>query len=275
VDAEACPVLHPSLESALPALREALGAVKGEGEAFIARGEGGRAVATLRAHKPLDAPGLAAVAALVGPLFAGVELYAPGASAPMTVGDARPCVEGADGLPLWLAPEGFAQANESLNPALARRVFDAARCDGRKVLELFAGAGNFTVLLARAARKLVAVELDARATLALQANLAAREITNVTARAQDAEDAVVPPLREDVVVLDPPRQGAHEVCARLGREPPRRVVYVSCDPATFGRDAARLLAGMELESLTAFEMFPHTAHVELLGVFARRGGPKR
>jgi 23S rRNA (uracil1939-C5)-methyltransferase len=272
VDADACPVLDPALEGALAPLHAALAKVRGEGEVFLAKGEGGRPVATIRAEKPLDAEGFRSVEWLREQGFAGVELYAPGATAPATSGDARPLLEGADGKPLWIAPEGFAQANESLNSELVRYVVDQSKCDGRKVLELFAGAGNFTVMLAPRAKKVSAVEFDAKAIRALRENVAARGITNVSARECEALDAVVASVREDVVVLDPPRQGAHDVCARLALEPPRRLVYVSCDPATFGRDAGRLLPGMALEALAAFEMFPQTPHVELVGTFVRRTG---
>jgi 23S rRNA (uracil1939-C5)-methyltransferase len=272
VDSDSCAVMDPVLEGALVSVREAVAALGGEGEVFLARGAGGLAVATLRADGPVDRAGFAAVERLFARGFAGVSLYPPGASAPAVHGDPRPVVDGADGLPLTLGAEGFAQANESLNVELARHVFDQARCDGRRVLELFAGAGNFTVLLARAARKVSAVELDPRAVRALQDNVAARGLSNVSARACEATDALTSGVREDVVVLDPPRQGALDACTRLGVDAPRRVVYVSCDPATFGRDAERLRVGMELESVTAFEMFPQTAHVELVGTFVRRAG---
>ena len=189
------------LEGALGPVRAAVTALGGEGEVFLARGAGGRAVATFRAEGLVDRAGFAAVEQLFAQGFAGVSLYPPGASAPAVHGDPRPVVEGADGLPLTLGPEGFAQANESLNVALARHVVEQARCDGRRVLELFAGAGNFTVLLARTARKVSAVELDPRAVRALQDNVAARGLSNVSARACEALDAVVSGVRDDVVVL--------------------------------------------------------------------------
>jgi 23S rRNA (uracil1939-C5)-methyltransferase len=271
VDAERCPVLDPSIERALHTLRAALTVIRGEGELFIAKGQGGQPVVTLRAKAPLSAEAFAQTERLVREGFAGVELYAPGASAPATSGDPRPVFDGADGAPIVLAPEGFAQANEKLNHELVRTVVERARCEGKKVLELFAGAGNFTVAIARAAKKVSAVELDGRAVRALRDNLAARAITNVAARESAADEAAASHKSWDVVVLDPPRQGAAEVVAALVQELPKRVVYVSCEPATFARDAQRLCErGMRLESLDAFEMFPQTPHVELVGVFSSR-----
>jgi 23S rRNA (uracil1939-C5)-methyltransferase len=93
----------------------------------------------------------------------------------------------------------------------------------------------------------------------------------VTAIADDAARvASARASAADVVVLDPPRAGAREVCAVLGRRPPRRCVYVSCDPPTLGRDLGLLGTGMDLASLTAFEMFPQTPHVEVVAVLHKR-----
>ncbi len=272
IDSVSCAVMDPVLEGALAPIRAAVTVIGGQGEVFIARGAGGLPVATLRSECAIDRGGFEAAETLFAQGFAGVELYPSGASAPAIYGDPRPVIEGADGLPLTLAPEGFAQGNESLNLVLARYVHAQARGEGRRVLELFAGAGNFTVLLAPSARRVSAVELDARAIRALQGNVAARGLNNVSARACEAIEALSSGVRDDVVVLDPPRQGASDACARLGADPPRRLVYVSCDPATFGRDAERLSAGMTIESLAAFEMFPQTAHVEVVGTFVRRAG---
>lgn len=271
VDAVRCPVLHPDVERALPLLRKAIETIGGDGEVFVARGDSGRPVATLRAKSQLTAAAFATTEWLCTQGFAGVELYAPGASAPAVSGDPRPVFEGADGAPVILAPEGFAQANESLNRALVETVVERARCTNKKVLELFAGAGNFTVALARVAKKISAVELDAKAVRAMRDNLASRGISNVACRESSADVAATGHRSWDVVVLDPPRTGASDVVSILANDPPKRLVYVSCEPSTFGRDAKRLEErGLRLESLDAFEMFPQTPHVELVGAFSNK-----
>lgn len=271
VDAVRCPVLEPTLERSLPTLRKAIERIGGEGELFLARGMQGRPVATLRAKISLTVEAFAMTDWLCAHGFAGVELYAPGATVPAVSGDPRPVYCGADGAPMVLAPEGFAQANEALNGALVQTVVDRAACTNKKVLELFAGAGNFTVALARVAKKVSAVERDARAVRAMRENVAARGLNNVACRESAAEVAAACHRSWDVVVLDPPRSGASEVISVLLDDPPKRLVYVSCEPATFGRDASRLERnGLRLESLDAFEMFPQTPHVELVGVFSKR-----
>jgi 23S rRNA (uracil1939-C5)-methyltransferase len=271
VDAVRCPVLDPTLERALGPLRKAIESIGGEGEVFLARGAEGRAVATLRAKSQVTASAFAMTEWLCTQGFAGVELYAPGATAPAVSGDPRPVFRGADGAPVVLAPEGFAQANEGLNAALVATVVERAKCANKKVLELFAGAGNFTVALARVAKKVSAVELDARAVRAMRDNVAARGLDNVACRESPADVAAAGHRSWDIVVLDPPRAGASEVVSVLADDPPKRLIYVSCEPATFGRDASRLEAkGLKLESLDAFEMFPQTPHVELVGVFSSR-----
>ena len=75
----------------------------------------------------------------------------------------------------------------------------------------------------------------------------------------------------DKVLLDPPREGAVEVVKRIGAGWPRRIVYVSCDPATLARDAGVLIhtKGFTLEAAGVVNMFPHTAHIESVALFER------
>lgn len=200
-------------------------------------------------------------------------MWPPGATRAVTAGDARPTVSGPDGEPLGLGVDGFAQAHASLNAALAATAVARCGAEGKSVLELHAGAGNFTVLLARAARRVVVVETHPGSVAALRDNLASRGLdAKVTVRAESAEDAVRRGVKADVVLLDPPRTGAREVCELLARNPVRRVVYVSCDAATLGRDVTLMMERYAVTSLEAFEMFPHTPHVEtVVTLQARRG----
>ncbi|MBK8694501.1 MAG: class I SAM-dependent RNA methyltransferase [Deltaproteobacteria bacterium] len=270
VDLAGCPVLVPSLDAAMPALREAVTALGGRGEASLALGEGGRPVASLRPERPLDERGYAVGRALLARGFAGVALWTPGATAPALEEDPSPVQVGGDGLPLRASIGGFGQAHGSLNASLAAYVDEEAQSADRAVVELYAGAGNLTVRLARSARTVTAVESDRDAVEALRHNVAARGLTNVKVH-QEAVEARTKPWKADVVVLDPPRSGAKEACALLTSSPVRRVVYVSCDPESLGRDLLTLSAKYSLARLTAFEMFPQTALVEVVATLARAG----
>jgi 23S rRNA (uracil1939-C5)-methyltransferase len=172
---------------------------------------------------------------------------------------------------LRVSAGSFLQANEGLREALAGRVVEAAR-GGGLCLELYAGAGLFTLPLARRFDRLVAVESHPGAVADLEDNLASAGLGNVEIVAQRVDDAFLAgafaTLRPECVVLDPPRSGlesaAREELPALGA---RRVVYVSCDPATLARDVAVLAdRGYSLAALDGFDLFPQTAHVEAVAV---------
>jgi 23S rRNA (uracil1939-C5)-methyltransferase len=76
--------------------------------------------------------------------------------------------------------------------------------------------------------------------------------------------------KADVLVLDPPRTGARDVCEGLVKQPVKRVVYVSCDAATLGRDLGILDRLMQVERLVVFEMFPQTPHLETVATLVKR-----
>jgi 23S rRNA (uracil1939-C5)-methyltransferase len=155
-----------------------------------------------------------------------------------------------------------------MNVTLGERVLALSQPEGRDVLELFAGSGNFTVLLARHAASLVAVESDGRAVGAARVNLVAR---GLAARLVEGDaDAFDIPARIRTVLLDPPRGGAPGTSTRLARSRVRRVAYVSCDVSTLARDVMTLAAGgFHLSGIETFEMFPHTSHVEVLAILER------
>jgi 23S rRNA (uracil1939-C5)-methyltransferase len=261
-------VLVPGLDAALPALREAVTALGGRGEVALALGEGGRPVASLRPERTLDERAYGIGRSLLARGFAGVALWTPGATSPAIEGDPSPVQVGGDGLPLRAGIGGFGQAHGSLNVALAAHVEAEAGAAGKAVVELYAGAGNLTVRLARGARTVTAVESDRDAVAALRHNVASRGLTNVKVH-EEAVEARTRPWKADVVVLDPPRAGAKEAAAVLAASAVRRVVYVSCDPESLGRDLATLGARFAVTRLVAFEMFPQTALVEVVATLAR------
>jgi tRNA/tmRNA/rRNA uracil-C5-methylase (TrmA/RlmC/RlmD family) len=165
----------------------------------------------------------------------------------------------------------FFQGNRYLTGRLTAGVL--ASVAGARVLDLYAGVGLFAVGLAARGATVSAVEAEPAALDDLHVNAAPWPST-LTVIESTVEHAVLTlgAGRFDTIVLDPPRSGASP--AALGdivRLAPPRLVYVSCDPATLARDAARLLSGgYRLSSLEAFDLFPDTAHVEALAVFDRQ-----
>jgi 23S rRNA (uracil1939-C5)-methyltransferase len=180
-------------------------------------------------------------------------------------GDVMTQVTPADGIVVALPAGAFSQVNPTANRLLVETVLDLADLGPQdRVLELHAGAGNLTLPLAGRARRVVAVEqYDAAAAAAIDNS---RGLENVEVRVASAADAVGQCLARgeqyDVVVLDPPRSGAAEVVNGLLQMAPRRLIYVSCNPATLARDLARLAPRYQLETVQPIDMFPHTYHVE-------------
>jgi 23S rRNA (uracil1939-C5)-methyltransferase len=176
----------------------------------------------------------------------------------------------------------FFQANRFLVPDLLLAVMDAVVEDG-PVLDLYAGVGLFSIALAGSGRRgVVAVEGDRMSGADLEWN--ARHAGPTEGALTTVHDSVERYLatrpssspRIPTVIVDPPRTGiSAEALASLVKRAIPRIVYVSCDPATMARDARRLLdGGYRLDSLRAFDLFPNTPHVEVLGVFCSGEGPK-
>jgi len=286
VSVDRCVVLAPPIERARLLLAPLLAGAEGRGEAQLSLGSRGVAVIELtwEGELPPAVFGRAEAAVLAGEV-AGVRIRHGDVKIPATIGDPTPWTRGGDGGPLRLAAGGFSQASEEGNDLLAGRVLQVARAlldavpaaRAPNVLELYAGAGNLTVLLARELAErataagagsaaihggtLVAVESDRAACDAARLNLDARSRSARIVCADAAKHAI--PRATDLVVLDPPRAGAKEVAHALAASRVPAVLYVSCDPPTLGRDLAILAnAGYRLASVAAVEMFPRTSHVE-------------
>ncbi len=155
----------------------------------------------------------------------------------------------------------FAQVNPEVAAKLEAFVIDAVMAYApATVVDGYSGSGDVAVALASRGVKVIAIELDAEASAWAASRLPAGSRA-VTAR---VEDAIRNTLPADVVILNPPRTGVDaRVTAALAKAlpAPRAIVYVSCDPATLARDLSRL-PDWKISRLTAFDMFPQTAHVE-------------
>ena len=155
----------------------------------------------------------------------------------------------------------FAQVNPEVAAELEAFVVGAVMAHApATVVDAYSGSGDVAVALAARGVRVIAIELDAEAS-AWAASRLPQGSRAVTAR---VEDAIRNTLPADVVIVNPPRTGVdgRVTTALSNAEPaPRAIVYVSCDPATLARDLSRL-PGWRIAQLTAFDMFPQTAHVE-------------
>ncbi|PZO07299.1 MAG: 23S rRNA (uracil(1939)-C(5))-methyltransferase RlmD [Lysobacteraceae bacterium] len=179
-------------------------------------------------------------------------------------------------LTLAFRPLDFIQVNATLNGKMidsALELLDAG--PGDRVLDLFCGLGNFTLPLARRVGQVVGVEGDAGLVARARENAARNGLANVQFHAADlAKDLANEPWMAagfDKLLLDPPRAGAAEVLAQLPLDGIRRIVYVSCQPASLARDAGFLVRerGYTLKAAGAMDMFPQTAHVESIALFEK------
>ncbi len=192
---------------------------------------------------------------------------------------AEPVVEEVLGKRFTVARDGFWQSHRGAPDTLVHAVLEAARPrPGEVVLDLYCGVGLFTAFLADAVGatgRVVGVEGDRTAVEHARATLADRPWTEVHAGPVDRVLASRPLDRADLVVLDPPREGAkRRVLDQVAALMPRTVVLVACDPASFARDAALLgEQGYRLAGLRAFDLFPMTHHVEVVAGFVPVGPP--
>ncbi|MEW6764816.1 MAG: 23S rRNA (uracil(1939)-C(5))-methyltransferase RlmD [Pseudomonadota bacterium] len=171
-------------------------------------------------------------------------------------------------------PVDFTQVNGELNRKmvdLALKLLDPQ--PDERVLDLFAGLGNFTLPIARRAAEVVGVEGDAPMVRRGEESAQRNGISNTrhfvgNLFEPDPKQAWMQE-KYDKILLDPPRAGAMEIMPYLAKMKPKRIVYVSCNPATLARDAGILVNehGYRMISAGVMDMFPHTAHVESIAVF--------
>lgn len=166
----------------------------------------------------------------------------------------------------------FFQVNTAQANKLVGTVIDSlGDLDGAYIADLYAGGGTFSIPLALAGADVVAVESAASSVRDLRFNADTNGVDIEVVGGDAARE--LPELGElDALVVDPPRAGlAESVIGDIAAAAPKRVAYVSCDPATWARDVARLeQAGYELLSATPVDLFPQTYHVEVASVFARQ-----
>lgn len=179
------------------------------------------------------------------------------------------------GVTLKFHPTDFTQVNAGINRKMVTRALDWLDPQPTdRVLDLFCGLGNFTLPLATRAGSVVGVEGDEAMVVRGRENAEFNRLQNLTFYGADLQADFT---REawakegfDKILIDPPRSGALEVVQYLPKFGAKRIVYVSCNPATLARDAGVLVAhGYRLLKAGVMDMFPHTTHVESIALFEK------
>lgn len=168
-----------------------------------------------------------------------------------------------------VSPPSFFQVNTAVAETMVRLVLDSLAPEpGETVIDAYCGVGTFTLPLAGSGAHVLALESSGSAVRDLRRNLEHAGL-DADVVPGDAARSLPDVGSADLAVIDPPRAGLDEdAVAALAACGARRVVYVSCDPATFARDTARLAErGYLLGSATPVDLFPQTYHVEVVGVF--------
>ena len=180
-------------------------------------------------------------------------------------------------LELDFRPTDFTQVNHAVNRVLVRRALRLLDPQpGERIADMFCGLGNFTLPIARSGAMVFGVEgspgLVQRGRESALANGLADRVDFGVANLFECSEASLQALGYfERMLIDPPREGALELVKAFGDNAPKRLVYVSCNPATLARDAAVLVSvkGYRFVAAGAVNMFPHTAHVESIAVFER------
>jgi 23S rRNA (uracil1939-C5)-methyltransferase len=176
-------------------------------------------------------------------------------------------------LELWFHPADFTQVNPVINQQMVNRAVELlAPKKTDRVLDLFCGLGNFTLALAQQANNVVGIEGEKAMVQRCLMNAERNQLPHVQAFTANLADPSIwgdwAKQTYDKILLDPPRCGALEVVQMIRQFKAKEILYISCNPATFARDAAELIKqGYRLNKAGIMDMFPHTSHVEVMGFF--------
>jgi 23S rRNA (uracil1939-C5)-methyltransferase len=173
-------------------------------------------------------------------------------------------------------PLDFTQVNLDMNRLMVKQAIELLALDANDtVLDLFCGIGNFTLPIAQQVKQVIGIEGSADMVTRAQDNATHNHITNAHFYTADLMQSLVPAEWKSThftkILLDPPRAGAKEILGFIHQSMAKKIVYVSCNPATLARDAGELVHqyGYKLKYAGVMNMFPHTAHIEAMAVFEK------
>lgn len=266
-----CPMLMPALAAALPSLPALLAQLPPAGGLSLSQGDAVCALSLQGIRGKADT--------------AVLQAWAASQPAPWQVWLDGRCIvgEAADlfytlpefSVQIGFAPDDFTQVNTAVNRALVQQAVQWLAPEGKTVMDFFAGLGNFSLPFARAGADVTAVEAVQEMVVRGRQAAADNGLENAVANRRADLFAIRPRdtaawLKADAWFLDPPRAGAQALAKIAAAHGPARVVYVSCDAASFARDAKILHhGGYRLRMARTANMFPRTAHIESIALFER------
>ena len=263
LDIDACPILVPTLSRLAPKIARALQPIAGDCDASFTLTDTGidLSVKSERKLKPVALSEFARTHRLARLTFNGDPVFM---AHPPSIRMGKAMVE--------IPPASFLQATAAAEETLAQLVIEGVG-KVKSVADLFSGVGPFALRLAEGARVLAADNDRLGIAALVKAFNHVQGLKPVEAKVRDLFRDPLAPIELnpfDAVVFDPPRAGAEAQAKELARSNVKTVVAVSCEPKTFARDAAILIAGgYRLESVTPVDQFAWSTHVEVVGVFRR------
>lgn len=279
-DCQSCDILDPRVGARLPEIRsliESLSVSARIPQIEVAVGDDTVAL-VLRHLEPLNEADCARLKDYA--VATGIEIYLQpsGYDSIRNLSGGREVLEyTVDGLKFEFRPADFTQINSVINARMVARALELLRpAPTDRVVDLFCGLGNFTLPIARRAGQVLGVEVEPTLIERAYANARLNHIDNVSFVTLDLAKpqswASLDITGHNKMLLDPPRSGAAAVFEGAQLDAIERVVYVSCNPVTFARDAAMLVHrhGFRLDESGILDMFPQTAHVESISLFIRK-----
>ncbi len=276
-DIETCGVLLPEVGEHLLALRDLINGLSNPNripQIEVAAGDDDVAL-VVRHLELLNEADLERLAEFQRDSGLGIFLQPGAEDSVHALNDATPALSYRIGdISIAFAPTDFTQVNGAMNLNMIATVIDAMQpgTDDR-VLDLYAGLGNFSLPLAQHAQHVHGIEGRDDLVTRARDNAAANGITNASfAVANLADPAAVDRIdlgTTTMMLLDPPRTGADVIVERLKLDTLKRIVYVSCNPVTLARDTKAIVEqhGFTLAAAGIMDMFPHTSHVESIAIF--------
>lgn len=273
-----CGILVPELSELLKPLHLMLNAMdvpRSVGHIGLCRGQSVTQVC-VRVTKPLSTSDTALLVTFAQENSCEMVLETAPDKFTVLVGDSpRIDISTAEGFTLSASPNDFIQVNAAVNLAMVEQAISWLAPDPNDhIIDLFCGLGNFTLPLAKYAAQVTGVEGVAEMVQGAEANAQKNGITNAAFVTADLNQSAW--LRQasfskaKKVLLDPARDGALSAVEHIADSHVEKVVYVSCNPATFARDARKLIESeFSLHKIALMDMFPHTSHTELMALFVR------